>query len=140
MRARERQGAIETERDDYVPLDDAILWMPGETPSVSTVYRWAMRGAKGRDGIRVRLRAVRLGRRYYTTRAWFDAFRDQLAQVPPTEIAEQAAFSIGARSEAADHTATIGSGPAPPSDTLARTDVSCMREAQRCISERRARE
>lgn len=47
---------------------------PGKNVHPSTVSRWILKGVKTPDGRRVKLRAVRLGWAWYTTRAWLDEF------------------------------------------------------------------
>lgn len=64
--------------DALVPLTDVVEWVPGKRLSVAAIYRWATRGVKARNGKWVRLKAVRPGRRYYTTRAWYNAFLEEL--------------------------------------------------------------
>lgn len=59
-------------------LADASKRLPGR-PCLATVWRWTTLGILGRDGERVRLRAVRLGRRTYVTEAAIVEFGEALA-------------------------------------------------------------
>lgn len=56
----------------------AASWVSDPPPHYSALWRWAQRGLRARNGKRIRLKAVRLGRKLYTTRVWFDAFLDDL--------------------------------------------------------------
>ena len=41
---------------------------------LSTLLRWCLRGVRLPDGSRVKLQAVRVGSRWFTTDVWFDEF------------------------------------------------------------------
>jgi hypothetical protein len=63
--------------DDRISLADACRLLPsrnGKPPHLYTVRRWASHGVKGTDGKLVRLRAFRVGRTWYTRRAWISEF------------------------------------------------------------------
>lgn len=64
---------------DLSTLSDACKMLPGR-PALSTLWRWITRGVLGRDGERVRLRAHRLGRRFYVAQADVLAFARELAE------------------------------------------------------------
>jgi hypothetical protein len=64
---------------DLLTLADAAKRLPGR-PCLATVWRWATHGILGRDGTRVRLRAVRLGRRTYVSPDALLAFGRELAE------------------------------------------------------------
>jgi len=53
--------------------------------SPSTVIRWAMTGIRCRDGRRVRLEHVRVGRELRTSRAAMSRFMAALSEVPGDE-------------------------------------------------------
>ncbi len=72
------------ELTDLIELTDVPALLP-HRPSYPTVFRWAIKGIDG-----TRLEAVRMGRRWYTTRAALDTFSRTLAAAtlarlnPPT--------------------------------------------------------
>lgn len=61
------------ELTDLIELTDVPALLP-HRPSYPTVFRWAIKGIDG-----TRLEAVRMGRRWYTTRAALDIFSRTLA-------------------------------------------------------------
>jgi hypothetical protein len=68
--------------DDCITLTEACRLMPrgrrGSRPHLSTLLRWIMHGAPGRDGQRVRLSATRCGARWLTSRSAIRDFCDRL--------------------------------------------------------------
>jgi hypothetical protein len=68
--------------DDCITLTEACRLMPrgrrGSRPHLSTLLRWIMHGAAGRDGQRVRLSAIRCGGRWLTNRASIRDFCERL--------------------------------------------------------------
>ena len=63
---------------ELLTLEAAARKLPGR-PSVTTGWRWCVRGIATRTGERVRLRHRRLGRRLFVTEADLDAFSRTLA-------------------------------------------------------------
>jgi hypothetical protein len=65
-----------------IPLAAAAAIIPpgrnGRRTHLSTLLRWVLTGARGPDGSRVRLEAVRLGGRWMTTRAALQRFTERL--------------------------------------------------------------
>ena len=68
--------------EDCITLTEACRLMPrgrrGSRPHLSTLLRWIMYGAAGRDGQRVRLAAIRCGGRWLTSRAAIREFCERL--------------------------------------------------------------
>lgn len=64
---------------EQLTLAEAARLTPGR-PSANCLWRWCRRGVLVRDGLRIRLRHVRLGGRVFTTRAWLDEFGRELAE------------------------------------------------------------
>ncbi len=58
---------------DFLTLSQAAKLLPAR-PHATAVWRWARCGLLGRNGERVFLRHVRLGRTLYTKVAWIEAF------------------------------------------------------------------
>ena len=52
----------------------------GESPHISTMIRWATRGARLRDGSRMRLRAIKTPGGWRSCAAWVDEFFDALTR------------------------------------------------------------
>jgi Protein of unknown function (DUF1580) len=50
----------------------------GECTHFSTILRWILKGAKAPDGSRVRLEAIRLGGRWFTSREALQRFAEKL--------------------------------------------------------------
>lgn len=70
---------------------------------LSTLIRWCSSGVKLRDGTRLRLRAVRVGSRWLTTEAWWQAFTDALtAAHRPSDPPPALVRSPAERATAAD--------------------------------------
>lgn len=62
---------------DAISLADACRLLPargGKQPSQSAIRRWVGEGVKGPTGNRVRLRAFRLGRTWFTRVEWVKDF------------------------------------------------------------------
>lgn len=62
----------------YLTLGQAAQQTPGR-PSAGTIWRWARRGIRARDGNVVRLKHIRVGGRVYTTEQWLQQFFEQVA-------------------------------------------------------------
>ena len=64
--------------EDTLTLTDACKVLPrgrnGARPQLSTLLRWVLEGVRGLDGRLVRLEAVRLGRKWVTSRAALQRF------------------------------------------------------------------
>lgn len=65
--------------DNYLTLSQLARRCPGR-PHVTTLWRWARRGVKARNGQRVRLRHVRVGETIYAHRDWLNDFFAALAE------------------------------------------------------------
>lgn len=65
-------------RSDYLTLAEAAQLTP-RRPTAGTLWRWARRGVRARDGRSIRLRHVRVGGRVYTTEQWLHEFFEELA-------------------------------------------------------------
>jgi hypothetical protein len=79
---RDEQVAA-TSAQRLLTLREAAALIPGRgrrRVHASTIARWITRGVRAPDGRRVRLRAVRLGSKWLTTRAWLEEFA--AAQTP----------------------------------------------------------
>jgi hypothetical protein len=63
-------------RSDADPADEPAP--RGEKTHISTILRWIVRGAKAPDGSRVRLEAVRLGGRWFTSKEALQRFAESL--------------------------------------------------------------
>lgn len=63
---------------DYLTLAEAARLTP-RRPTAGTLWRWARRGVRARDGRSIRLRHVRVGGRVYTTEQWLHEFFAELA-------------------------------------------------------------
>ena len=60
--------------EDYIRLDEAAKLVPGK-PAPATLWRWCTVGItiRAADEV-VRLRFVRIGRKFFTTADWLDEF------------------------------------------------------------------
>ncbi len=65
---------------DYTTFDEAALICPG-SPQPPTLARWRREGIKSRPGVIVKLKCVRVGKRFYTTEAWLQEFFDEVARL-----------------------------------------------------------
>lgn len=65
-------------RSDYLTLAEAAKLTPRQ-PAVGTLWRWARRGVRARDGRSIHLHHVRVGGRVYTTEQWLHEFFAELA-------------------------------------------------------------
>ncbi|MFG0331700.1 MAG: DUF1580 domain-containing protein [Phycisphaerales bacterium] len=66
------------EKPERISLAQAARLCPNR-PSPSTIWRWARRGLKARNGRRIRLHHIRCGGRVYTTSEALDEFFQALA-------------------------------------------------------------
>lgn len=57
---------------------------------VSTLYRWILRGVRGRNGARVRLQAFKLAGRTFVRRDDLESFIESINQITPTSSVEGA--------------------------------------------------
>ncbi|MFH1418783.1 MAG: hypothetical protein ABII12_10935 [Planctomycetota bacterium] len=73
-----RAGANE-ERSEYITLTQAAKATPGHVSSAS-VWRWARKGLRARNGEIIRLRHIRIGGRVYTKREWLEQFHEYVAE------------------------------------------------------------
>jgi hypothetical protein len=66
----------------YITIPQAARSLPsgrkGQPTHSATITRWITGGSKGPDGEIIRLKAVRLGGRWLTTRRWLDEFAERL--------------------------------------------------------------
>jgi hypothetical protein len=73
---------IDLTTEAMIPLARAAEMVPparrGKKTHLSTVFRWVTDGAKGPDGRRVRLEAVRLGGRWLTSTEAVQRFAERL--------------------------------------------------------------
>ena len=58
---------------DLISLTEASKIVP-RRPTVSTLWRWARKGLRARDGQLIRLEHRRIGARVYTTASWLSDF------------------------------------------------------------------
>lgn len=67
--------------DDLIPLARVPKLLPGSPrkPSTVAVWRWYSKGIVARDGTRIRLRGLRLGRRLFFRVEDVEAFARELA-------------------------------------------------------------
>jgi hypothetical protein len=70
---------------DLTPIPQLIPLLPpgrgSERIHGSTLLRWILKGIRGPDGQRVRLRAVRVGSRWMSSSAWLGEFFEALTPV-----------------------------------------------------------
>lgn len=64
---------------DYLTLSECARLSPGR-PHSGTVWRWARKGVKARDGTRIRLRHIRAGKALYVHPQWLERFFEELAE------------------------------------------------------------
>jgi len=69
----------ENAADPLRPLVDIAKRTPGNV-HVSSVWRWCRRGVRAADGMRIFLRAVRLGRSLYSRLSWLEEFGEEVAR------------------------------------------------------------
>lgn len=73
---------IDLLREDAVSLTDArknlIPKFTGKPVSAPTIYRWVAKGLRVRDGSRVKLEAIRIGREFITTKQAVHRFLGEL--------------------------------------------------------------
>ncbi|MEP0846038.1 MAG: hypothetical protein HRF50_04355 [Phycisphaerae bacterium] len=62
---------------EYLSAAQLAPELPG-APHPSTLSRWALRGVLAGDGVRVRMKAVKVGARLLFTRAWAADFQREL--------------------------------------------------------------
>jgi len=70
-------------------LTQAAALLP-RRPHVATLRRWARRGITGRDGSRLRLAHVRIGRHLYVTEDALRAFGEAIARADVAEFEREA--------------------------------------------------
>jgi hypothetical protein len=95
--------------EDTLTLTDACKVLPrgrnGARPQLSTLLRWVLEGVRGLDGRLVRLEAVRLGRKWVTSRQALQRFTTALTsglENPPTSPPPRTARQRRRASEQAD--------------------------------------
>jgi hypothetical protein len=97
---------LATETDstsDYLTPSQAARIIPnaGRHPSPAAVVRWISKGAKSRNGSRIKLQAIRRPKEWLTTRAWISDFLIALTKdrtgVKPAHLAEERAEAARAR-------------------------------------------
>ena len=95
--------------DPWITVAEAAARCPGH-PHPSAVWRWHRRGIRGRDGSRVRLKAIRRGGRIYTCPSWLDAFFSELiaADLRHFEAAEGEPQTTSTRPRSASRTRRRG--------------------------------
>jgi hypothetical protein len=96
---------IDLSTETRISLAVAAAEMPpgrnGKKTHLSTILRWILQGAKAPNGARVRLEAIRLGGRWFTSREALQRFAERLT--PRVEDEPPAPPRSGtARSRAAD--------------------------------------
>jgi hypothetical protein len=73
---------IDLATETKIPLSAAAAETPpgrnGKKTHLSTILRWILHGAKAPDGSRVRLDAIRLGGRWFTSREALQRFAEAL--------------------------------------------------------------
>src|SRR5262249_38740448 len=74
----------------------------GRPVHASTIIRWILNGSRGPDGQIVRLKAVRMGGRWLTTRDWLD---DYAQRMTPTYGVGSPQSSSAARTRTAERAA-----------------------------------
>lgn len=74
--------------DELIDFSSVVKSLPGRQLKPAACYRWATRGLRTIDGRVVRLRVVKIGRQFMTTRSCLEAFLAESAGVlgdaPPT--------------------------------------------------------
>jgi hypothetical protein len=100
--------------DRLIPLREVpkLDWLPvrrgGGRLSLSTLWRWCLRGVRAKDGQRVKLRAVRAGEVLCTTEQWVRDFFQALTEHDPDLAADAGRApprTPGQRQRAADRAA-----------------------------------
>lgn len=79
------------ELKDLIPLTEVPKLLPrrgGKKVHIKTVRRWVLKGLKGR-----RLRAVRVGGRYYVSKACLHEFLNPVRDKSDTPVSQSRAFS-----------------------------------------------
>jgi hypothetical protein len=70
-------------QNEYLPLSRLCREIPGAKGAdrllPSALTPWILRGVKGTTGTVSKLRAIRVGGRWLTTRDWFNEFLDSLS-------------------------------------------------------------
>jgi hypothetical protein len=95
--------AAETTPSDYLAPAQAARFIPnsGRELSPEAVVRWITKGAKARNGGRIKLQAIRSPKNWLTTRPWISDFLTALTQdrtgVKPAHLAEERAEAARAR-------------------------------------------
>jgi len=85
----------EAKQSDLLTLDEAVTALPRRVHR-QTIWGWARKGLRARNGMRIHLRHLRLGRQILTTREWLDDFLHAVVAAdlavhgqPPQERAHQ---------------------------------------------------
>jgi hypothetical protein len=90
---------IDLESERLMGLADAARMLPGRDGRAvhpATLTRWIAKGAKGPDGGRVRLEAVRVGGRWVTSAEAVQRFVEALTPTPEAVAAESSRGSATA--------------------------------------------
>jgi hypothetical protein len=80
--------------DNLIPLRDVpkLSWLPlrrgGGRLNLSTLWRWALKGLRAKDGQLVKLRAIRVGETLCTSEQWLREFFDALTAHDPALATE----------------------------------------------------
>jgi hypothetical protein len=78
--------------DPLIRLTDAakLPWLParrgGGRLNLATLWRWALKGLRARDGTTVKLQAIRVGETLCTSEAWLREFFDHLTEHDPALV------------------------------------------------------
>jgi hypothetical protein len=95
--------------EDTLTLSDASKILPrgrnGARPQLSTLLRWALDGVHGLDGRLVRLEAVRLGRKWVTSRQALQRFVGALTPAPRDNSASPPTRTPRQRQQASERAA-----------------------------------
>ncbi len=76
---RRRRLREDTTLKGYITFEEVGHILPTH-PAATTCWRWARRGLAARDGSRVHLRHVRIGRRLFTREEWVREFTEELVE------------------------------------------------------------
>lgn len=104
----------ESTKDVRVELAEASAWFSNPPPHYSAIWRWAQRGLLARNGERVRLKSVRLGRKLYTTRRWYEEFIERKRAADLEYFQSRDALEHDSRDAERRELAPIGSGGCAP--------------------------
>ena len=73
---------------DYITMTEAAKCSPGR-PHISTIWRWARKGVKARNGTRINLEHIRAGGRLFTTEVSLERFFKAVAEADRTYFARE---------------------------------------------------